>query len=349
MNYEEQPRRRPEASIESIEPTGTKNGELPHHKLLLMLMAAMSTMIFAVTADAETSKPQKSPRKSSAVMEKPYAQNIRSLQKKYGIVIETHKRPRLGESYAVALLNETDYEDVLRELEEALSYYPPDKIRDSTRRNKRIYILDDLHRGNIPLFGMLDNRHALVLTRRNLGPTFHHEWFHRLDEAWNKQQNDDSWWISLNPEGKKAYHHLTTDAALEAPEFKKRLSGPPPKGFASKKGQYQGPSEDQAVTAEALFDEAQRRYLLRRAVSDMPLRRKIETITGCRFDPKTRRFISTMSAAEYKKYLGSPNGIEYYGKWFVNKQGKPIINHTYWNALIDGKRPYRKNSFKNEW
>ncbi|MBI2464074.1 hypothetical protein HYV57_03895 [Candidatus Peregrinibacteria bacterium] len=225
----------------------------------------------------------------------------------------------------------------VRAFHEALRLYPPELV--SKLRGYTIRVIENLEDSNgAPIFGrVLVDRIELDLNSNNL-PSLVHELSHffYFYELSHERIFVEQAWANFNPEGIRAYTFSSGVDAILAYQSGRTVPDTPPDGFASWYGKDGGVQEDIAEIEEALTNVSipRARNFLIRANADSVLRRKIETLTGCRVG--NGMFLGDLTPEEYAAVSGFKE-FQFYRKWVaVGSNGRHPMDFRYWNARVNG-------------
>jgi hypothetical protein len=232
----------------------------------------------------------------------------------------------------------------LTNLQRALAKYPPwmvnslpsniylaNNIKFQGKNNKE-YFCGGLQMGNSIYINLAYGVHS----------SFFHEFGHLLDRN-DGMIDDNVSWANINKRGMQRYTNTSWRDAIENNNHLARFKDIYTIGlheFARTYGQRGGPDEDQATIIEFLFSQNPNPFLIKKCAHNERFRTKVEVITGCKFNPRQKRFDHTYTAEEYVQNFGKYGFTEpqYFAKWSrQNPQELPVMNHEYWNALFDKK------------
>ncbi len=217
----------------------------------------------------------------------------------------------------------------LGKLQAELNAYPPFMIQNSGIKYIRLIkkLAQRTGAGGMHFPGQI------YLDVNSIEMALHHELFHGLDHN-DGFESDDEKWISADPRGKNAYDDNANTRSQGILESMKFFFGTE-EGFVNPYGKSHGPNEDQANTGQYLV--AWGKDIIKRCRQDPVAKLKIEMMTGCEFDINSGTFTRVLPLEEYKTRTGC-NNFEYYAKWSQDENGKIIMDHTYWNARLTGKK-----------
>lgn len=271
----------------------------------------------------------------------------RAIESKYGLNISFENDGNLyAHDYKASFLD-PDYtamrKDVLKDLQKLLSKYPTFMIHNSGLKN--VYLVRDIQsKDKNGAGGLQSDNNVWIDLDSGIEWSFDHELLHRLDLSDADGRSDCEKWARINPNGKNAYTYSSgSDAISKNKGLHTRNNN---KGFANKYGRDGGPLEDEATVAEDMLKTEKIKQILDRCTNDMVLRTKVEVMTGCKYDPKTKLFNKTYTKEEYvhkfAKYGFTKR--EYYSKWSIPPGGdKPVMDHNYWNNIAAGNKIRSKN------
>jgi hypothetical protein len=113
-------------------------------------------------------------------------------------------------------------------------------------------------------------------------------------------------------------------------DFDSRLQTNKTSGFVSEYSKS-NPYEDKATIAEMLFN-TKKQLVIEKLKLDDKLKRKVEFLTGCNYDPDSGLFTHLLSPQEMLSRFGTSEHY-WYAKW-SNENGIVQMDHAFWNKTI---------------
>lgn len=237
-------------------------------------------------------------------------------------------------SYTTDLAPLSRVQESLRQLEHNFLEYPHFMIRDSGLRHLHL-AFDVREKGRFIGLGgfrvadsiFLDLGSHVLDTEVADSPFefLGHELFHQLDQR--TSQRDELWTRLAVTRSVTRFHSVISvdDKAAYARSYGR-----------------EAPWEDRATIAEALLRHDRIHDLLMRCRNHDGLRRKVEVITGCKFDASAARFQRLLTLVEYQELFGKDSwdeyvvrDFDYFRKWSTDSEGVVWMDSAYWNALAD--------------